>query len=138
NLEVAQQGDLYLAADSSYTDIAQEKGLVAETITLAELRPVLAVAQGNPKEISGLADLLSGTLRISLANPDAASVGKVTESMLAAAGVWEKIKANTTASGVFKPTVNDVANDVKIGAVDVGIVWDAVAAQYPGLDTVDL
>ena len=30
NLEVAQKGDLYLAADYSYIDIAREKNLLAE------------------------------------------------------------------------------------------------------------
>ena len=37
---------------------------------------------------------------------------------------------------VFKPTVNDVANDVKIGSVDAGIVWDATARQFPELELV--
>ena len=39
---------------------------------------------------------------------------------------------------VFKPTVGDVANDVKIGSVDAGIVWDATARQYPELEAVHL
>ena len=37
---------------------------------------------------------------------------------------------------VSTPTVNDVANAVKLGTVDAGIVWDAVMAQYPTLDMV--
>ncbi len=41
-------------------------------------------------------------------------------------------------SGVFKPTVNEVANDVKLGSVDAGIVWDATAVQYPELEVVDV
>jgi molybdate transport system substrate-binding protein len=32
NLRVAQTGDLYLAADASYIQIAREQGLIAETI----------------------------------------------------------------------------------------------------------
>ena len=39
---------------------------------------------------------------------------------------------------MFRPTVNEVANDVKIGAVDAGIVWDATADQYPELDPVPI
>jgi ABC-type molybdate transport system substrate-binding protein len=41
-------------------------------------------------------------------------------------------------NGVFKPTVNEVANDVKIGSVDAGIVWDTTAAQYEELRAIPL
>ena len=37
---------------------------------------------------------------------------------------------------VFKPTVVDAANDVKLGAVDAAIVWDSMAKQYPDLEFV--
>jgi len=39
----------------------------------------------------------------------------------------EAVNKHTT---VFKPTVNDLANDVKIGTVDAAIVWDATVKQY--------
>ena len=39
---------------------------------------------------------------------------------------------------VFKLTVNDVANDINVGAVDAGIVWDATISQYPGLEAVPI
>ena len=51
NLEISNQGDLYIAADSSYTDIARDKGLVQETLPLSLLHPVIAVPLGNPKNI---------------------------------------------------------------------------------------
>jgi ABC-type molybdate transport system substrate-binding protein len=41
-----------------------------------------------------------------------------------------------TETGVFKPTVPEVANDVKLGSVDVGIVWDSTVAQYAELEAV--
>src|SRR5262249_27487754 len=37
---------------------------------------------------------------------------------------------------VNKPTVNDVAADVLLGAVDAGVVWDATVAQMDGLEAV--
>jgi ABC-type molybdate transport system substrate-binding protein len=51
-------------------------------------------------------------------------------------GEWNALEARAQAAGVFKPTVNDVANDVKLGAVDAGIVWDSTAKQYPQLEIV--
>ncbi|MBI1387638.1 MAG: molybdate ABC transporter substrate-binding protein [bacterium] len=133
NLSVAKQGDLYLAADETYITQGKEKGLIDETISVAYLTPVIAVAKGNPKEIHGVDDLSRDNVALALANPDAASVGRTVKSLLTQSGDWETIQAHCK---VFKPTVNDIANDIKIGSVDAGVVWDAVAAQYPELETV--
>jgi molybdate transport system substrate-binding protein len=68
-----------------------------------------------------------------VANPDAASIGRTVRALLQKAGQWAELEKRIT---VFKPTVNDVANDVKLGSVDAGIVWDATARQYPELEIV--
>ena len=117
-----------------YVDIAEEKGLIDEVLPLGYLRPVIAVPKGNPKEIESLDDLLGPELRVALGNPESASVGKLTTKLLEQAGIWEKIKAQVEEKrGVFKPTVPEIANDVKIGAVDAAIVWDATVAQQSGI-----
>ena len=133
NLRIADAGDLFLAADESYVKSARALGLLAETIPLARQRPVVAVAKGNPKNIRTLDDLLRGDARVALANPDAASIGRTVRALLQQAGQWAAFEKRLA---VLKPTVNDIANDVKIGAVDAGIVWDATARQYPELELV--
>ena len=133
NLRIADAGDLFLAADESYVQSARALGLLAETIPLARQRPVVAVAKGNPKNIRTLDDLLRGDARVALANPDATSIGRTVRALLQQVGQWAAFEKRLT---VLKPTVNDVANDVKIGAVDAGIVWDATARQYPELELV--
>lgn len=136
NLQVAQQGDLFLAGDVSFIAAAREKGLIAETFDIAHLTPVIAVAKGNPKGMRALDDLARADLRVALASPDAASIGKVTRDILAARNLWETVEAAVTSRGVFKPTVNDVANDLKLGTIDAGIVWDATVNLYPELEAV--
>ena len=138
NIEISHRGDLYIAADSSYTDIAREKNLVQETIALCLLRPVIAVAAGNPHDIAGVDDLLRDGLRLSLANPDAASIGKTAKKLLDAMGLWDGISAAVHERGVFKPTVNEVANDVKLGTVDAAIVWDVTVNQYDELEAIPI
>ena len=135
NLRVTGVGDLFLAADESYIKSAKELGLLAETISLARQRPVIAVAKGNPKTIRTLEDLQRTDVRVAVANPDAASIGRTVRALLQQTGQWAALEKHVT---VFKPTVNDVANDVKIGSVDAGIVWDATARQYPELELVAL
>ena len=133
NLRVSRQGDLFLAADDSYLQIARTNLLVDEVIPLARIRPVIAVRKGNPKKIAGLSDLLREEVVVAQANPDAAAVGKVTRDLLLKSGEWPALEKHTR---VFKTTVNDVANDIKLGTVDAGIIWDATAGQYPELDQV--
>jgi len=135
NLKVSQRGDLFIAADDSFVELGRSNRLLAEVISLAQLAPVLVVARGNPKGVADLADLLAPGIRLSLANPEAAAVGALTRQALVHSGHWSVLSANAT---VFKPTVNDVANDVKLGSVDAGFVWDATAAQYPELTSIAL
>ncbi len=132
-LKVLPKGDLYLAADESYIHKARQEGLVDESIPLTHIRPILAVPKGNPKGIKTIADLLRSDIKIALAEPDAAAIGKSTKRLLNDAGQWDAISKNTT---VFTPTVTEIANAVKLGSVDVGIIWDAVCNMYPELEAV--
>lgn len=135
-LDMAGTGDLYLAGDDGYADLAHERGLVDEQIPVASMRPVLAVKKGNPKNIESIEDLLRDDIRVALGSPDQAAIGQKTRRLLEDAGHWKAIEQQVTRTGVFKPTVPEVANDVKLGSVDVGIVWDSTAAQYPELEAV--
>ncbi len=135
-LEVSKTGDLYLAADDSYIQIARSKGLLDEAIPLAHMRPVIAVRAGNPKGIRSVDDLLSKKLRVGMGEPSAAAVGKKVRKLLAAAGKWEAMERLVRERGVFKPTVNEVANAIKIGSIDAGLIWDSTVAQYPELEEV--
>lgn len=130
NLRVAKSGDLYIAADESYVKLAQEQNLIDEVLPLAQVRPIIAVAQGNPKGVESIGDLTREDVRVGLANPDAASVGKLTKTILSESGEWSVLEQHAK---VFKPTVNEIANDLKIGAIDAGIVWDSTLANYPDL-----
>jgi molybdenum ABC transporter molybdate-binding protein len=133
NLAVSGRGDLYIPADDSYLDSARDRNLIAETIPLTSMTPVLGVRQGNPRKIRSLDDLLRSDVRLAQANPDAAAIGKLTRAALQKRGRWDALKAHTV---VFKPTISDVANDVKVGTVDAAIVYDATVRQYPDLEAV--
>jgi molybdate transport system substrate-binding protein len=132
-LEVAGAGDLYLPADDSYLELARGRKLLAHEYPLATMRAVVAVPKGNPKGILRLDDLLRDGITSAQAMPEAAAIGKLTRDALLASGQWEKLHAKTT---VYKTTVNEVANDVKVGAVDAGIVFDAVLHDYASLEAV--
>ncbi len=134
-LEVSRQGELYLPADDSYLTVARERNLIDAVYPLAEMRVVVAVPKGNPKHIASLADLLRDDMRLCQANPDTAAIGKVTKARLLASGQWDTLKQHTT---VFKTAVNEVANDVKVGTVYAGIVYDVVLHDYEDLEGVSI
>ena len=132
NLEIAG-ADIYLAADSSYTDQAKEKGLVAETIPVASMKGGYGVLKGNPKKITSLIDLKREDIRVGIGNPEAASVGRFTKKILSKNGAWDSFEPAVTF-----PTVNELANALKLGTIDVAIIWDIIASQYPAIDFVSL
>jgi molybdenum ABC transporter molybdate-binding protein len=143
--------DLYLAADDFYTDKAVAEGLAAETMQVAYQRPVIAVPKGNPKKIASIEDLLRDDVKVVMASPEQAAVGRAARTALTKvsrgdSNLWRQLEAHVTNNGVFKPTVNEVATDIALGSVDAGIVWDStvampnyaddlVAIQVPELET---
>ncbi|MGN6545091.1 MAG: molybdate ABC transporter substrate-binding protein [Aureliella sp.] len=123
--------DLFLAADQSYTLLAVEKGLAKETLPVATQRPVVIVRKDSPVKIATLDDLFTERLRLSIADPDQAAIGRTVKAALLAISDehWNRLEQQVARWGVFKPTVNDVAGDVQIGAVDAGIVWDTTVSS---------
>jgi molybdate transport system substrate-binding protein len=135
NIEASKRGDLYLPGDDGYLQTARGKGLVQETLPLARMTPVLAVTKDNPKNLHSLDDLTRDGVRLAQANPEAAAVGKLTAEALQKAGRWTEVEKHIV---VTKPTVNEVANDIVVGSVDAGFIWDATARQNAEIEVVEL
>ena len=136
-LEISKTGDLYLAADNSYLALAKEKGLTAEQMEVAHIRPVIIVKKGNPKHIVSLQDLLRDDVRVILGDPDHAAIGKKVKQLLSDAHVWQQLEKHVVKRGAFMPTVTEATTAVLAGAnADASIVWDATASQYSTLDTI--
>ncbi len=126
-LQVAREGDLYLAGDESFIHTARDNGLVKESLELATMTPVIAVSEAKAGRIRSLQDLLEGEFRIAIGIPDGTAVGHATRTALERIDQWEPFERKVE---VTKPTVNDLANDVKIGAADAAIIFDVTARQF--------
>ena len=114
-----------MASDDWYLQQAADKGLLDEQLPVAVMLPVLAVPKGNPRKIQSLQDLARDDLKVGLGNVEQTVVGRLSSSILQKAGLWDRVRANVQSHGVFKPTVPDLANDLKLGHIDVAIVFDA-------------
>ncbi len=126
--------DLYIAGDDYFTALAVEKGLAAETLPVAHMRPVVAIGVDKDLEVRSLDDLLAKRIRLSIPNADETALGRAIRDNLSTIGkgpnnAWSRLEKHVQEHGVFKPTVPDVATDVLVGNVDAGIVWDATVAM---------
>jgi molybdate transport system substrate-binding protein len=132
-IRVAKQGDLFIAADDKSLADARKFDAIHEVLPLVQQHPVIAVAAGNPKDIHTLDDLLREDVRVALANPEAASIGKVVKAVLAEK--WEPISKHAV---VMKPTVTEITADLSLGAVDASVVWNSTVPQFKGVEAVEV
>ena len=131
-IRVAKTGDVFIAADDGALADARKYDTIREVIPLVRQHPVIAVREGNPKAVKSVKDLLREDVRVALANPDAASIGRVARTAL---GVdWEALVKR---AAVMKTTVNEIAADLSVGAVDAAIVWDSTVPQFRALAAVE-
>ncbi len=133
SIELSGRGDLYMPADQSFLDTARSKGLVSDRTPVIALTPVLGVPEGNPDSITSLEDLTRAGLRLGLADPNAASIGRISRRALRDAGLWDRIQPGLK---VFKPTVSEIATDLILGAIDATILWDQTAASIDSIEGV--
>ncbi len=134
-IEATKSGDIFIPADSSYLDLVREKKLGGESLEIATMRPVLAVARGNPKQIRGWENLLERTdLKLGLCHPESAAIGKTIRSIAQSRNDWENL---TSRVAVMKSTVSELAVDLKAGALDAAFLWDQTAASFSELETVE-
>ena len=127
-IELTRKGDVYIAGDADYVAMAREKGFIAEARDIAFFVPVIMVKKGNPLGIRTLSDCLKPNVRIGQGDPKSAAVGRIMPRLLELNGVdpaqWAKNVVLST------PTVNELGNAMKLGTLDVAVVWDAIAAAY--------
>ncbi len=134
-MELTKDGDLFVPADDSYVRMARHKKLVGETLSLARMQAVVAVRPGYPRAIKTWSDFLTPGSKIGLGNTDATAIGKVLKEKLEESGRW---KALAKLDPNYMVNVNEVANAVKLGSVDLGVVWDVTARMHPSVTVVKL
>lgn len=130
-IKVAPKGDLFIAADETAVEAARKAGIIVEVLPLCHQYPVIAVRAGNPKGVKGLEDLFRADLRLAVANPETASIGKATKASLG--NRWDELAKKVT---VMKTTVTELAGDLSIGAIDAAVIWNSTVPQFKGIEAI--
>ncbi|MFH0919754.1 MAG: substrate-binding domain-containing protein [Fibrobacterota bacterium] len=134
-IKLTRKGDVYIAGDADYIDMARKESLAGETRTLCWFVPVIMVKKGNPLKIRTLADLTRPGVRLGQGDDRAAAVGRLMPKILA----LNKVDSVAWAKNVLlvTPTVNELGLAVKLGTLDATVVWTAIANNYTAVaDTV--
>lgn len=115
-LRAGASADVLATADARTMALAVDAGLVTgEPTVFARNSLVLAVPQGNPGEVSGLADLAREELRVALCEPQV-PCGAAAEQMLATAGVDAR-------PDTLEADARDTAGKLALGEVDAALIY---------------
>jgi molybdate transport system substrate-binding protein len=125
-MQLSGRGDLYMPGDGYYVEQAEQAGLIVSTRPVCCFVPVVLVQKGNPHGIRTLRDLAQPGLVVGLGEAEACAVGRQTSQLFAKNNISEEDINRNVANRAL--TVSDLANGVKLHALDAAIVWDAVAA----------
>ncbi len=121
-IELTQQGDVYMPGATMYIDKAKEKGYVDYEQLVAYHIPVIAVPAGNPADVTCLNDLAKPEVKVVFGDPEAAACGKIAKKVLEKNGIFDDVDANVIARSA---TVNELVVYVCMRQADASIIWKA-------------
>ena len=121
-IELTQQGDVYMPGATMYIDKAKEKGYVDYEQLVAYHIPVIAVPEGNPADVTCLNDLAKPEVKVVFGDPEAAACGRIAKKVLEKNGIFDAVDANAIARSA---TVNELVVYVCMRQADASIIWKA-------------
>jgi molybdate transport system substrate-binding protein len=123
--------DLFAAANVSYIDQLDQKGLIIpdSKAIYARGRITLWTPNDSTLRLAGIADLARPEVqRIAIANPDHAPYGLAARQALESAGIWERVQAKL----VYGDNIRQTLQYAETGNVDVAIVALSLSTQSHG------
>ena len=121
-IELSQQGEIYLPGSPDYIIIANKKKLLVEGSEriIAYLVPAIITPAGNPAEIHSLPDLARPGTRVGLGNPETVCLGLYAVELLEANGLLEKVMKNVV---TFGGSCSRTANLAAMSKLDAILGW---------------
>lgn len=123
--------DLFAAANVSYIDELDQKGLIIpdSKVIYARGRITLWTTNESPIRLQGIADLARPEVqRIAIANPDHAPYGLAAKQALQSAGVWDRVQPKL----VYGDNIRQTLQYAQTGNVEVAIVALSLSVQSNG------
>lgn len=112
----AQEGDFFIAGAAG--ELKPVADFVESSENLVKHIPVLAVAAGNPKNISAITDLASGDIVTVTGDAESTPIGKIAKQIFADFGIAEQVNLAATTT-----TAPQLATLISLGEADAAIIW---------------
>jgi molybdate transport system substrate-binding protein len=112
----SKEGDFFIAGSAE--EVKPVKDYVSSSVDLVKHIPVLAVAEGNPKGISGIADLGKDGIVTVIGDPESTPIGKIATKAFSEFGISDSVTLGATTT-----TAPQLATVVGLGEADATIIW---------------
>jgi len=121
-IELSQQGEVYLPGSPDYIIIANRKKLLVENSEriVAYLVPAIITPAGNPAAVHSLSDLARPGTRVGLGNPETVCLGLYAVELLEANGLLESVMKNVV---TFGGSCSKTANLAAMSKLDAILGW---------------
>jgi len=131
-ITTSNEGDVFIAGDKGELSALTKKDYIASAMDLVKHIPVLAVQKGNPKAITGLADLTKSDVTVVLGDNKATPIGKLSDKALSELGILNSVNVISRTT-----TANEIATSLSLGQCDAGITWKENISDVEGTEIVD-
>ncbi len=125
-MENTGKGDIFIC-HAPWLSWAQERDLIAESHTVGYAEAVIAVPEGNPKNITGPEYLAEPGTRLGMGDPEYSTSGTVFDNLLDNVPYGDDIRANVAKTGHGH---QKRCTEVALGSLDAGIVWQAAVHLF--------
>lgn len=115
-IKESKEGDFFIAGSAD--EVKPVKDNVSGSVDLVKHIPVLAVAKGNPKGITGIADLGKKGVVTVIGDPTSTPIGKIAKKVFSDFGV-----SKTVTLGATTTTAPQLATVVGLKEADAAIIW---------------
>lgn len=140
-IELYQQGDVYMPGATYYIEQADSKGFINISTNVAYHIPVIGVsAHYSGPEITSLENFTNPNLKVVFGDPQAAAIGRLGKKILNKSGIsWGDVEANINNNdGAFGATVNELVMWLAQGVGDISLVWNSSLYQVPDTEVVEI
>jgi len=119
------EADVFLSADTKWSDFLAKKGLVARQRELLGNRLVIVIPADSKLRVSGPADLTKVAIEhLALAEPSSVPAGRYAKQALTQLGLWDRLMDKVAPA----EDVRHALAYVETGAAEAGIVYATDAA----------
>ncbi|WP_442872701.1 molybdate ABC transporter substrate-binding protein [Christensenella sp.] len=112
----SKEGDFFIAGSAE--EVKPVSQYVESSVDLVKHIPVLAVAKGNPKGITGIADLGKEGIATVIGDPESTPIGKIAKKAFTDFGVADTVTLVATTT-----TAPQLVTVIAAGEADAAIVW---------------